>query len=85
MKHTAGPWRVDNNHGALWVESDCETLTARIAKGIGKEQDKANARLIAAAPELLEALQDLLDSVPPTWECAERARDIINKATGETA
>lgn len=51
------------------------------------EEAKANARLIAAAPELLEALQSVIwaeDSQPDHLEDAIRhARAAIAKATGE--
>ncbi|AOZ65350.1 hypothetical protein [Klebsiella pneumoniae] len=48
------------------------------------DETRANARLIAAAPELLEALQLMLDSqVLPVWH-QSIARAAINKATGET-
>lgn len=47
----------------------------------------ANARLIAAAPDLLEALQLTLNAVCLAgWEgdfCSEKARAAIYKATGE--
>lgn len=48
------------------------------------KETRANAQLIAAAPELLEALQMMLDSqVLPIWH-QSIARAAINKATGET-
>ena len=62
-KHTPGPWLFDEESGAI-------TTHKRIAKGIARivtvrlgwaepfeSEQIANARLIAAAPELLEALQ----------------------------
>jgi hypothetical protein len=56
--------------------------------GLTAENRLANARLIAAAPELLEALcmvlddPDALDGRPLTYECVRAA---IAKATGETS
>jgi hypothetical protein len=43
---------------------------------------KANARLIAAAPELYEALRDLLHEDGPSRNSWERARSALAKAEG---
>jgi hypothetical protein len=53
--------------------------------GKHKEEHEANARLIAAAPELLEILSVLLEKYPGTipLKYREQARAIIAKATGE--
>jgi len=61
-KHTPGPWAIDWNVSRIDVFSaDAATLVATIRRstlsaGID-DVAKANARLIAAAPELLEALK----------------------------
>lgn len=51
------------------------------------EEQKANANLIAAAPELLEALEVILDDSPSSIlrfeEAIEKAREAISKAYGE--
>lgn len=96
-KHTPGPWRLEIN-----TAEDCEwgdrwpIIVADGYEVIGKEglygdiqTDIANARLIAAAPELLDALQGLLRGIfdgPDEANAAmliAKARDAINKATGE--
>ena len=50
--HTPGPWEVlpesDSHEGPLIAECDLQSDEA---------QNRANARLIAAAPDLLEALR----------------------------
>jgi hypothetical protein len=63
-KHTPGPWMVggdrpgDSSAMALMIYCD-DSLGSRVADcsesghGIPREQDYANARLIAAAPDLL--------------------------------
>jgi hypothetical protein len=51
------------------------------------EETRANARLIAAAPDLLEALKDALcalDCCGKDYDAASVARAAITKATGET-
>lgn len=52
-KHTPGPW-VD---GGYDVEASDRTLVCSMSGWRGPQATKANARLIAAAPELLEALK----------------------------
>jgi hypothetical protein len=51
LKHTPGPWESDRN-GKIWAGGVSLADTYACARGIDY---KANARLIAAAPELLEA------------------------------
>lgn len=49
--HTPGPWTVND----VSIEADGGLVALAYARGKGSM--KANARLIAAAPELLEALK----------------------------
>lgn len=54
MNHTPGPWQVpDDNHVGVYG-GDEQTLIATVARTPDRI---ANARLIAAAPELLAALK----------------------------
>lgn len=72
MSHTSGPWSfmedcVDNN---VWAK------TALIASVNQHEHEtntsKANARLIAAAPDLLNACQSILDELSSwVWETVD--------------
>lgn len=88
MKHTLGPWiAAKDNNGRPYVLADG---TIRIADcwylPIGKEhggEAEANAKLIAAAPELLEVVRDYLESgfdVADT-PLRQRARAAFSKAT----
>jgi ABC-type uncharacterized transport system YnjBCD ATPase subunit len=43
----------------------------------------ANGRLLAAAADLLEALEFVIRGVPDTWEGVQKARAAIAKARGE--
>ncbi len=58
-KHTPGPWKVSSDHYHI-----CKGATAVAAvfgtTGHDAARSEANARLIAAAPELLEALEHAL-------------------------
>jgi len=55
-KHTPGPWVYENYGGTVHVFLDNEYGTPSICKLLSFDKN-ANARLIAAAPELLEALE----------------------------
>ena len=87
FKGTPGSWFVGGNEGnKLSVNAD-SYFVALVDEGDSQE---ANARLIAAAPELLAALikcADALEEVSYQAWCGEiidEARAAINKATGET-
>jgi len=67
-KHTSGPWRVGvNQHGGAHVVGD-DQLVCQLPGGgncglelndAGKAHSLADAHLIAAAPELVEALRKI--------------------------
>lgn len=94
FKGTKGPWRVsekvgdfihirhDNNEkGAMSL--NLAHITARAS---WSKEAEANARLISAAPDLLEALQDALHAYDKHSEHSQWdfARAAISKALGET-
>ena len=54
-KHTPGPWTIATGDGCFVVETS-ETKVHFIVNGETKNVDLDNACLIAAAPELLNAL-----------------------------
>ena len=93
-QHTPGPWRVDPDHCRDVQTSDgaIEICLAEGGKPYGInlfsvppiEEAHANARLIAAAPDLLEACivafhQTCSVGRPKDWE---QLRTAIAKATG---
>lgn len=93
-KHTPGRWWVsgaddDEVHCRIFAQDmGCDVRIALVKPPcvggiIPAEQLKANARLIAAAPDLLEALQVMLDAAQHdiTQEC-DIARAAIAKAIG---
>ena len=95
-KHTPGPWdpkrETDYVPAQVWAEG------RQVAEVYGESREirAANARLIAAAPELLNALQDIIaefwaeyeypDRAPehsPTVKEIRKAEHVIRKAKGQ--
>ncbi len=61
VTHTPGPWKVKSGTEVYARETpiaDAWTFSSSIKVG------KANAKLIAAAPDLLEALEACLEALP---------------------
>lgn len=58
FKGTQGDWIVQSDSNCIWIENEVWTI-ADISKKDTKEEQKSNAKLIAAAPELLKALQSV--------------------------
>ena len=58
MSHIPGPWEVFDSHTGLWVMDSAEQ--GAICKLEWCLEAEANARLIAAAPEMLVALKQLI-------------------------
>jgi hypothetical protein len=59
-KHTPGPWILDTDNIIRTEAGTCIALAQQGGDGyplLSGDEVQANARLIAAAPELLEALQ----------------------------
>ena len=69
MAHTKGPWKWTQAGGGWWVllggngETVCDDGSACGEYNREIDPDGPNARLIAAAPDLLEALKALRDKV----------------------
>lgn len=85
-KYTPGPWAyVDHDYGHDSVYGGVSRLVCHV---FGDDaQAVEDARLIAAAPELLAALQNAVDEVDGTFpfHFLEAARAAIAKATGGQA
>jgi hypothetical protein len=94
-KFTPGPWVIDWNVARLDIfSSDAKVLVASLRRSAMSpaidEAARANARLIAAAPDLLATLaeaHDIIDAIgqPETAEVAARMRAVIAKAKGGQA
>ena len=94
-KHTPGPWSA-GAAGSITAQTDASLpmMDYQIALAIspvrgekGQAVREANARLIAAAPELLEALQEMVSLVemviPFDGPQQRKARAAIAKAAGD--
>lgn len=84
--HTPGPWILDPVAGAagssyVYSEPDSSALIARVdARECGDEQAKANAKLIAAAPDMLAALQNILHVETTAKGCSDIRWDAVHAA-----
>ena len=58
-KHTPGPWEVHGNN-IVATKGNVDVAVICYSGEHFTGEDKANARLIAAAPELLEALRNVV-------------------------
>lgn len=101
-KHTPGPWRVEFDPYHFDSLSSVRGGVREKRMGLSEElivevggwsrDQESNARLIAAAPELYEIAQAVVDAITADeslhgallFGIAHRARAAIAKATGET-
>lgn len=91
-KHTPGPWSLDlcdEGGFAVCIEPRIDmgwhaVITSRGPWGHRAEESHANARLIAAAPDLLTALSAIADNSHDP-QAIRVARTAIAKATGAEA
>ena len=83
--HTPGPWYLHD--GLMGYEIHNKNLiVAHITTEPNAVSEDANARLIAAAPELLEALEALIGADGPDYirsKYWDMARAAIAKARGQ--
>ena len=63
-KWTPGPWRVTERDGNdICIVSDCGAIAKAIRGQESPEKPRANALLIAAAPDLYDALYDCVHTL----------------------
>lgn len=92
-KFTPGPWFTKREGwSTVYVEARIDggmiqEVAACGPTDAGQDQQQANARLIAAAPDLYEALESLVDEVTNHGEAdgaiLDSARAALTKARGE--
>ena len=99
MKHTQGPWKAAIEFGIDTSNNKCKVFAAKdsffvIIDGTkSNEESVANARLIAAAPDLLRELTEILElfetknlkseSKSLDSIITQNLKDVIKKAKGE--
>jgi len=81
-EHTPGPWIIDSDDGDIIEVVSGDYFIADVHRLEPKDEWRANARLIAAAPELLEALEELVDLYEYEDNVSRDARAAIAKARG---
>ncbi len=94
MNHTPGPWqqhapRIDGKIDQTYREITAWNGFHPEGFGLSGFMSEADARLIAAAPEMLEALDKIACFAPGNGDVCEIiakvARSAIAKATGDAA
>ena len=97
MKHTPGLWRAsktgpwivtgpENNPKIVLIGSNTVHTQSMFACEVASIEDYNNRKLAAAAPDLLEALEKLLDMVTDSrlhGDEVDLAAEAIYKARGE--
>ena len=89
-KHTPAPWHVGGkDEQIIYGEDGWAIADAKVYHGKDGHNSRANARLIAAAPELLAALESIIKAkdegmiLLDTGKSIKAAREAIAKAKGE--
>jgi len=88
--HTPGPWEAESDL-SVWALGGGIKVAGACGTGGGlTAEDHANARLIAAAPELLTALRELRDECdaaqgPELRQCGSAWRALMESADAAIA
>ncbi|RTW54554.1 hypothetical protein [Pseudomonas aeruginosa] len=89
QSHTPGPWEIERYSdgliqivGGIRAVSDHEEHVTTVVEAVTRG-DEANARLIAAAPELLDALEDAVNRLTSSLILLKCDDDFIKKETAK--
>ena len=87
-KYTLGPWRIGDAGKTVFgpfTASPCPVTVARMPEAsprCGVDERKANALLIAAAPEMAAALLALVGQNATTSLCIHKPKDCFGRVMG---
>ncbi len=76
-KFTPGEWHSEVKMSVLTIRNDVDVEIGAICPQAEVRETDANARLIAAAPEMYEALEDLMSAMDDVLCNADRVPDCI--------
>lgn len=87
-RRTLGPWMVgpriklfdEIGHTPILDPTNCIYVAWIVNRNALNENDSANASLIAAAPELLDSLKELIDLIEKGKESPEDLKVILENA-----
>jgi hypothetical protein len=86
MSYTKGPWKLLEHEENMYISTEDDVWICDCG-ALNNPDILPNARLIAAAPELLEALETIFSSYEqdanPGSKFTARIRALIAKAKGE--
>ena len=75
-KHTPGPWEAAKRCNAVYAGAQCVANLTEVTTGVEAEEGRANALLVAAAPDLLAACKMLMGVAE--WADRNRKRSIVD-------
>jgi hypothetical protein len=82
--YTLGPWKIIDNM-ILQDNHHAPSVIAHIFRTVYKHEQEANARLIAAAPDLLKALEDMFALMDENKLVRDTSSDHLDTFTAESA
>ena len=82
-KHTEGPWKHSTTYSVYGQNKMVASVYGDDPECKPDDRLKANATLIAAAPELLEALEEVIAISDRKHDVWDKAKQAIAKAKGE--
>lgn len=87
MKHyTPGPWRLrPPTATTFYIDTPKGGISCHCSGMPKREEWEANARLIAAAPKLLDALHDLLEAAYPAVVQLDSVSGLMEARAGAQA